>query len=194
MNAYRSFSGAIVNKGARMVATCSFVFLVPVLAVAAAEVRQACDVGQPDSLQINWTAPCRDGSWDRDPHGGCRLWDWRPDPEEEAATWSGACLSGQKEGRGVAQWYEHGRPIDRFEGVFRLGKREGFGRYDWPAGQRYQGMYEADLPNGQGTVIIDGISFTGTWRHGCLVQGGRRVAIGVPLGTCGGGVVQEKAQ
>jgi hypothetical protein len=33
------------------------------------------------------------------------------------------------------QWFEHGRPIDRFEGVYRRGKREGFGRYDWPTGR-----------------------------------------------------------
>lgn len=38
----------------------------------------------------------------------------------------------QREGRGVAQWYEHGRPFDHFEGVVRHGKREGFGRYDRP--------------------------------------------------------------
>jgi hypothetical protein len=37
---------------------------------------------------------------------------------------------GQKEGRGVAQWFEHRHPIDRFEGICRRGKRQGFGRYD----------------------------------------------------------------
>ena len=120
------------------------------------------------------------------PGAGCRLWDWHPAPED-TATWSGACLSGRKEGHGVVQWYEHGRPIDRFEGVFRRGKREGFGRYDWPAGQRYQGTYETDLPNGQGTVTIDGVSFAGAWRRGCLVHGDKLIAIGIPLSTCGRG-------
>jgi 2-polyprenyl-6-methoxyphenol hydroxylase-like FAD-dependent oxidoreductase len=28
-------------------------------------------------------------------------------------------------------------------------------------------------------------SFSGTWRRGCLVLGDKRIAIGVPLGTCG---------
>ena len=166
-------------------ATCSLFLLVPALALAAADTRaEPCDVGQPDSLEINWTAPCQDGSWDLDPQVGCRLWDWRPDPED-SATWSGACRSGRMEGRGVAQWYEHGRPIDRFEGVFRRGKREGFGRYDWPAGQRYQGVYVGGLPSGQGSVTVDGLSFAGTWHRGCLKHGDKRIAIGVPLRTCG---------
>jgi hypothetical protein len=171
---------------ARLTATCSFLLLVPMLALAAAEIRaQPCDVGQPDSLEINWTEPCQDGSWDLDPKVGCRLWEWRPDPED-TATWSGACRSKRMEGRGVVQWYEHGRPIDRFEGGFRRGKREGPGRYDWPAGQQYRGTYVDGLPHGQGAVTIDGVSFAGTWRRGCLVHGDKRIAIGVPLGTCGG--------
>lgn len=180
--------GKRVRAATRAAATYSLLMLVPALALAAAETRaQPCDVVEPDSLQISWTAPCQDGSWMLDPRGaGCRLWDWHPAPED-TATWSGACLSGRKEGHGVVQWYEHGRPIDRFEGVFRRGKREGFGRYDWPAGQRYQGTYETDLPNGQGTVTIDGVSFAGAWRRGCLAHGDKLIAIGVPLSTCGRG-------
>ena len=94
-------------------------------------------------------------------------------------------MSGRKEGRGIVQWYEHGRPIDRFEGVFLRDKRESFGRYDWPAGQSYQGAYVADLPDGQGVVTIDGESFEGIWRRGCLARGDKRIAIGVPLNACG---------
>jgi hypothetical protein len=163
---------------------CGLLMLVPALALAAAGTHAAsCGVAQPDSLQISWTSPCQDGSWDRDPEGGCRLWDWRPAPED-TATWSGACQSGRKEGRGVVQWYEHGRPIDRFEGTFQDGKREGAGRYEWPAGQSYRGTYKADLPNGWGTVTIDGKSFTGTWHHGCLAYGDKLIAIGVLPGAC----------
>lgn len=178
---------AKIRRGAaaaRTAATCGLLLLVPALALAAGIRAEACDVTKPDTLEINWTAPCRDGSWDLDPRGGCRLWDWRPDPED-TVTWSGRCVSGQKEGRGVVQWYEHGRPIDRFDGVFRDGKRERTGRYEWPAGQRYQGTYTADLPNGNGTITIDGVSFAGTWRRGCLTVGEKRFAIGVHLKTCG---------
>jgi hypothetical protein len=159
--------------------------LAPVLALTLAATTaftQTCDVADPDSLQINWTAPCQDGSWLLD-KTGCRLWEWRPDPEDKV-TWSGACRGGLKEGAGIVQWFEHGRPIDRFEGVFVHGRRKGYGRYDWPAGQRFEGHYAADLANGPGTITIDGVSYAGTWRRGCLAHKDRLIAVGVPLSTC----------
>ena len=154
--------------------------------VATAALAQGCNVVEPDPLQISWTAPCEDGSWLLDPQTGCRLWDWHPDPED-TATWSGACPGGLKEGAGIVQWFEHGRPIDRFEGVFEHGKRKGFGRYYWPAGQRFEGYYDDDLPNGQGTITIDGVSHAGIWRRGCLAHKDKLIAIGAPLSTCTGG-------
>ena len=163
----------------------------PTLVVAAAETRaKPCDVVEPDSLAISWTAPCDDGRWLLDPQSGCRLWDWHPEPED-TATWTGSCPGGRKDGPGVVQWFEHGRPIDRFEGTFRRGKREGTGHYDWPTGERFDGSYAADLPHGPGSVTIDGVTFAGTWRGGCLAQAGKRIAIGVPLATCGGGPIAE---
>ena len=52
-----------VRMAVRTAATCSLVLLVPALALAAAETRaEPCDVVAPDSLEINWAAPCRDGS------------------------------------------------------------------------------------------------------------------------------------
>jgi len=163
------------------------VILVLALTLAAtATLAQDCNVVEPDSLQINWTAPCEDGSWLLDPKKGCRLWDWNPAPED-TATWSGSCPRGLKEGAGAVQWFEHGRPIDRFEGIFERGRRKGFGRYYWPAGQQFEGYYDADLPNGRGTVIIDGVSYAGIWRGGCLAHKDKLIAIGIPLGTCIGG-------
>ena len=163
---------------------CGLLVLVLGLTLAAtATLARDCTVVEPDSLQINWTAPCEDGSWLLDPQTGCRLWDWNPAPED-TATWSGSCPRGLKEGAGAVQWFEHGRPIDRFEGVFERGRRKGFGRYYWPTDQRFEGYYDADLPNGQGTVIIDGVSYAGIWRRGCLEHKDKLIAIGVPLGTC----------
>src|SRR5262249_3461602 len=117
--------------GPRFVTSMAMIYalLGPALAVPAAQTRaQPCGVVEPDSLAIGWTAPCDEGRWLLDTQKGCRLWDWHPEPED-TATWTGACPGGRKEGRGVVQWYEHGRPIDRFEGAFRRGKRAGLGRY-----------------------------------------------------------------
>ena len=144
-----------------------------------------CPWPEPDSVQISWDAPCEQGDWLLDTQTGCRMWDWHPEPKDRAV-WSGACPRGVKEGRGVLQWYEHGQPIDRFEGSYREGKRQGFGRYVWNATDLYEGQYRDDLPEGFGTATLAGKVFTGKWKRGCMRQGNHVVAIGVPRTSCTG--------
>lgn len=119
-----------------------------------------------------------------DPQSGCRMWDWHPDPKDRAV-WSGTCSSGKQDGRGTVQWFEHGQRIDRFEGTYRDGKREGFGRYVWNEDSSYEGQYGNDVPNGFGTVTLMGETFAGQWNNGCLRKAGRVIAIGVERKTCG---------
>jgi hypothetical protein len=142
-----------------------------------------CPSEEPDSLQISWVQPCEEGNWLYDTELGCRMWDWHPDPHDKAS-WSGTCPKGQKEGRGVLQWYEHGQRIDRFEGSYRNNRREGFGRYEWNKVDRFEGHYIDGVPQGLGTAHIAGEVFSGQWRNGCLRKGGRVVAIGVPRRSC----------
>jgi hypothetical protein len=157
--------------------------LLPLSAASAADAT--CDPVEPDSLQVSWTAPCEDGTWLFDPENGCRMWDWHPAPED-TVTWTGACRAGVKEGKGSAQWYEHGRPIDRFDGTYRNGRRSGFGRYRWTPSETFQGQYAGGLPHGQGTIEIAGKSYTGRWNHGCLEVEGEVIAIGTSIASCGG--------
>src|SRR6202000_2975856 len=98
--------------------------------VAMAASKSLCPPGEPDSLQISWTAPCDSGTWLFDTQAGCRMWDWHPEPEDKVV-WQGHCKGGLPDGQGEAQWFEHGRPIDRFTGSYRDGKREGEGHYVW---------------------------------------------------------------
>src|SRR5689334_1019698 len=112
-----------------------------------------CSPVEPDSVQISWDTPCTSGDWLFEPEVGCRMWDWHPFPSD-GATWTGQCKAGLKVGRGVVQWFEHGRPIDRFEGAFVAGKRQGPGRYIWNDDDWYVGFYDDDLPNGLGTARI----------------------------------------
>jgi len=153
--------------------------------MAAVSTGGDCPPESPDSLEISWTQPCDEGDWVLDTEVGCRLGDWHPDPNDRV-TWSGACEGGSKQGQGVAQWYEHGQAIDRFEGTFRNGKREGFGRYVWAPGVSYVGLYANDVPDGVGTATLLGENFSGTWKNGCLADGGRVVAIGVERSSCDG--------
>lgn len=162
--------------------------LLPFAAAIAADAT--CDPVEPDSLQVSWTAPCEDGTWLFDPENGCRMWDWHPAPED-GVTWTGTCRAGLKEGKGSAQWYEHGRPIDRFDGTYRGGQRTGPGHYRWTEAEVFEGRYVAGLPHGPGTIRIAGQSYTGQWNHGCLELDGKVIAVGTPIASCGGRVGPE---
>jgi len=146
--------------------------------------RTSCPAEEPDSVQISWNTPCLDGTWLLDTELGCRMWDWHPAPED-TATWTGMCRAGIKAGRGVVQWFEHGRPIDRFEGTYVEGRRQGPGRYRWNETEWFDGFYEGDVPDGPGTAHLAGEVFAGQWHRGCLKLGNRVVAIGVPRKSCG---------
>lgn len=150
-----------------------------------------CPPGEPDSLQISWTAPCDRGDWLLDTQAGCRMWDWHPDPDDRPV-WSGTCRAGRPDGQGQARWHEHGRPIDRFVGTYRDGKRDGKGEYSWNDTVRFEGSYANDLPQGPGVIRIDGVVLSGEWNKGCLAGGGKVVAVGVPRSSCGPATRREK--
>lgn len=152
--------------------------------LAMAPPQSNCPSEAPDSVQISWTQPCDEGSWLLDTQAGCRMWDWHPDPQDRA-NWNGGCARGKKDGRGTVQWFEHGQPIDRFEGVYRDGKREGFGRYVWDEENSYEGHYVNNVPNGFGTATLVGETFAGDWNNGCLRKGDKIIAIGVERQSCG---------
>ena len=175
----------------------SLVLLLPILATLvssagaiaqdtalAAATKPDCRIDDPDSVEISWATPCETGSWLLDTETGCRMWDWHPDLRD-TATWTGACSNELKEGRGVVQWFEHGLPIDRFQGTYVVGRRDGLGRYEWNDHDRFYGRYANDLPNGFGTASIAGEDFAGQWKNGCLSSNGHIVAIGVPRTSCG---------
>jgi len=150
---------------------------------AAGQQAMDCLPAEPDSVQISWDSPCQDGTWLMDTGLGCRMWDWHPAPED-IVTWTGRCRAGMKEGDGVVQWFEHGRPIDRFEGRFVGGRRQGRGRYVWNETDWYDGFYANDLPHGPGTARIAGVALAGHWTRGCLKLGPKVVAIGVTRKSC----------
>jgi hypothetical protein len=143
-----------------------------------------CPPGEPDTLQISWTQPCDSGGWLFDTQAGCRMWDWHPAPED-SVVWRGACHDHLPNGQGEAQWFEHGRPIDRFNGTYRNGKRDGEGHYIWNHDVRFDGNYANDVPQGYGIARIESEVLAGEWDKGCISAGGKVAAIGVPRTSCG---------
>jgi hypothetical protein len=147
--------------------------------------------------------PAQAGSWVVDAKSGCQV--WNPNPQlEETVSWSGPCVNGRAEGRGIARWSKNDIPSETDQGEWRDGRQIGKGTQSWANGQydgelsdgepnghgiltlpklRYEGDFRNGKPNGTGTLIAQGETVHGTWRDGCL-QGARKASVGIPLSAC----------
>jgi hypothetical protein len=61
--------------------------------------------------------------WATDSRSGCKVWNARP-LQNGSAKYTGACVDGFAQGRGVVEWSEAGRLVQRDEGEFVNGKLE----------------------------------------------------------------------
>jgi len=146
-------------------------------------------------------------TWATDSRTGCKIWNMVPQPNE-TITWSGACQNGIAQGVGVLQWFEAGRPGDRYEGAMRDGKQTGHGvivsaegqRYDgnfsdgamsghgvytYRNGDHYDGEWRNGTPNGLGRFVsATGGTVFGLWNNGCYSENGRKVAVAVAPSSC----------
>ena len=77
-------------------------------------------------------------AWVVDQNTGCQIWDTNPQPNE-SISWSGACVNGAAQGKGVVQWPSG----QRYEGEVREGKLDGHGTEIDANGQRYEGEFVA---------------------------------------------------
>jgi hypothetical protein len=81
--------------------------------------------------------------WIADAKTGCKV--WNPAPQaRETIRWSGGCEGGYAQGKGVLQWYENGRPGDRYDGEYQAGKRNGHGTVTMSNGKRIEGDWRND--------------------------------------------------
>ena len=81
--------------------------------------------------------------WIADAKTGCKI--WNPAPQaHETIRWSGGCEGGYAQGRGTLQWYENGRPGDRYVGDYQAGKRNGHGVVTMSNGTRIEGDWRND--------------------------------------------------
>jgi hypothetical protein len=154
---------------------------------------------------VTIAAQCaRAGEWMIDQKTKCQV--WNPNPQlEESVAWSGTCIADRAEGHGSVRWSRADTLIETDEGEWRAGKQVGSGTQAWPTGHydgqivdsepngrgiltlqklRYEGEFRDGKPNGTGTLTVGSDSVRGTWKDGCLQNGQRRAAIGVPLSAC----------
>ena len=157
--------------------TRHFLLLLPVALAFA-----ALPVASPSFAQ----APSPE-SWIQDGKTGCKVRNPVPQPRE-SITWSGTCPNGIAEGNGVLQWFDDGRPTDRYEGELRDGWengrgvatstliadryegdwsdgwRHGQGIYSFANGDRYEGDWFEGLRTGRGMMVwADGARYEGEW-------------------------------
>ena len=128
-----------------------------------------------------------------DSQSRCRVWKPNLLPED-SVSWSGPCLDGYANGRGVARWssggtqtltYEgefrsgvlQGRGVmtaaggDRYEGEYKDGKREGKGVYSTASGQRYGGEFRDNKKHGTGiSTDANGVSSQVQFKDGQQVR------------------------
>lgn len=89
------------------------------------------------------STPTRPPGWIADSKTGCKV--WNPAPQaHETIRWSGACKGGYASGEGTVQWFENGRPGDRYEGEYQAGKRNGHGIVTMSNGTRIEGDWRND--------------------------------------------------
>jgi hypothetical protein len=137
------------------------------------------------------TAP-KEGAWIADARG-CKVFNPTPKPKE-AVKWSGPCVNGMAEGKGVLEFSVDGKPGARYEGTLKRGKldgrgvlrdqdgsvydgdwadgkQDGFGKYQSKDGTAYEGGWTAGQPDGPGTYrSATGEVVRGLWKAGQLVQ------------------------
>lgn len=109
--------------------------LVPVIAVATV----LCVTLQARAQNSNQHPP----GWIADGKTGCKI--WNPAPQShETIRWSGGCEGGYASGKGTLQWYESGKPGDRYVGEYQGGKRNGHGVVTESNGTRIEGDWRDD--------------------------------------------------
>lgn len=115
----------------------------------------------PAAAQTPLASPGHPG-WTRTTEG-CFVWNALPQAGE-TASWSGGCISGRANGRGVEIWRSPDR-TSRYEGEMRDGKANGRGVATYANGARYDGEWRDDKLNGRGVLThADGSRYDGEWR------------------------------
>lgn len=108
------------------------------------------DIDEPDQSEVDWPVGRAD----------CRLVSVGHAMFADAVevTWTGPCRDGYAEGDGVAVWTTrdpNGRTeTGRYDGALKRGLPHGFGVWDGPYGDLYEGTYVEGLRHGAGKLTL----------------------------------------
>lgn len=147
------------------------------------------DTSQPAAAPSKEAAGPSGAEWLKDPDSGCAVFNIDPQPNK-SIRWSGPCVDGYAEGRGVLMWqdgsggnvtYRRGKLNGRFAYAWKNGfhylgdwvdgKRHGQGALTWPEGDRYEGGWANGKRDGQGVFTkVTGEKQAGSWYDDKFIQ------------------------
>lgn len=81
----------------------------------------------------------------------CRIANPHP-VDGESASWNGKCKDGYASGPGALQWFKHGKPTERYEGMMAKGAPDGEGIFLYADESRYDGQWKEGKWHGEGVV------------------------------------------
>ena len=94
--------------------------------------------------------------------------------------YDGGWKAGKKDGHGVMIMSDG----NRYDGDFKEDVLEGKGVFTLVDGRRFEGQLARGWPNGQGTLVDQDGTYTGTWVDGCFNDGKRKAAFAVDPAGC----------
>ena len=148
------------------------------------------------ALVLAWslaaTGALAEGRWQQvENMANCVVWNAVPFPApKETVTWTGKCENGRIDGKGKLIWrYLISGSWNEvsYTGAVWRGRKHGRGVFVFANGNRYEGNWRGDRPNGNGTYYYaeDAHVLSGYWKNGCLKRGRRLMMLGATKEECG---------
>lgn len=115
---------------------------------------------------VRFSGDTENAGWIFDKESSCKFFTQR-NAENRSFTWTGSCVDGFADGKGILIMLEHGFEYFRFEGELNKGRAEGPGKLVMLDGDTFEGYYRNGLANGQGRFYYDeGDYYEGNFKDG----------------------------
>lgn len=102
---------------------------------------------------------------------GCLVQDWNAQRSNPSYMWSGQCVGGFADGKGILLSLVDGQVFSTTEGILRKGSFNGPAVIQWAKGDRYEGELQNGTLSGHGTYRYpNGTTASGVFSNSQLVQ------------------------
>lgn len=121
---------------------------------------------------------------------GCLVQDWNAQRSNPSYIWSGQCVGGFADGKGILLSLVDGQVFSTTEGTLRKGSFNGPAVIQWAKGDRYEGELQNGTLSGHGTYRYpNGTTASGVFSNSQLVQADASAAPAGGSQSAGGAAV-----